>query len=75
MEIRIGVTEHPREITIELDGDVDRAAVKAQVDEALSGESPTLWLTDTKGRDVGVPSSRLAWVELGPGASHPIGFG
>ena len=74
MDIRIGVADHPRELTIELPEDADRDSVKASVDDALSGKSASLWLTDVKGREVGIPSSRLAWVELGPGSSYPIGF-
>jgi hypothetical protein len=74
LDIRIGVADHPRELTIELAEDIDRDSIKTSVDAALNGESPTLWLTDVKGRDVGVPSSRLAWVEIGPSSSYPIGF-
>ncbi len=74
MDIRIGVADHPRELTIELPEDTDRDGLRASVDAALEGETPTLWLTDIKGRDVGVASNRLAWVELGPSSSHPIGF-
>ncbi len=74
MDIRIGVADHPRELTIELPEDTDRDDVKTTVDAALNGDAPTLWLTDVKGRDVGVASNRLAWVELGPSSSYPIGF-
>jgi hypothetical protein len=74
LDIRIGIADHPRELTIELSEDTDRDNIKASVDAALSGEAPTLWLTDIKGRDVGVPSGRLAWVEIGPSSSYPIGF-
>lgn len=74
MDIRIGVADHPRELTIELPEDTDRAGLKASVDAALEGKTPTLWLTDIKGRDVGIASGRLAWVEVGPGSSYPIGF-
>ena len=74
MDIRIGVADHPRELTIELPDDTDREGLKASVDAVLKGDAPTLWLTDVKGRDVGVASNRLAWVELGPSSSYPIGF-
>ena len=74
MDIRIGVADHARELTIEMPDDADRDGIKASVDAALAGDAPTLWLTDDKGRDVGVAASRLAWVELGPSSSYPIGF-
>jgi hypothetical protein len=35
-----------------------------------------LWLTDRKGRKVGVPSSRIAYVEFGvPASERRVGFG
>lgn len=74
MDIRIGVADHPRELTVEMPEDIDRDSLRAEIDAALSGESPTLWLTDVKGRDIGVSSTRLAWVEIGPGRANPIGF-
>ena len=32
-------------------------------------------VTDDKGKEVAVPAARLAFVELGPAGSNPIGFG
>ena len=75
MDIRIGVTDNPREITLVVADDADREAVKSTIDSALRGETDTLWLTDEKGRDVGIASARLAFVEIGPESAHPIGFG
>ena len=76
MDVRIGVTQAPRVISIELADDVDRAAVKAKVEAALSGAVDVLWLTDKKGRDVGVSSEKIAYVELGTADSERrIGFG
>ena len=46
-----------------------------QVDAAIAAGS-TLWLTDRKGRQVGVPSAKLAYVEIGsPDDGRRIGFG
>ena len=53
----------------------DREAVKASVEAALGGEAAVLWLTDDKGREIAVASSRLTHVEMGPPGSNPIGFG
>lgn len=75
MDIRIGVTQAPREITMDID-DAARDTVKKNVDAALKGEADTLWLTDKKGREVVVPAAKIAYVEFGsPDADRRIGFG
>jgi hypothetical protein len=76
VDVRIGVTQAPREITVEMADDVDRAAVKAQVEAALAGAVDVLWLTDKKGRDVGVAASKIAYAEVGNiEGQRRIGFG
>ncbi len=73
MDIRIGVTDGPREIVLRVDESVDRAALKSRIETALSGGA-VLWLTDHKGREVALASSRIAYVDLAPEGSNPIGF-
>jgi hypothetical protein len=74
MEIRIGVVHTPKEITVELEGDADE--VKKAVEKALADDEGVLWLTDKQGRTVGVPSERVAYVEIEPdGAAKHVGFG
>lgn len=75
MDVRIGVTDHPREIGVTMPDDADRDAVKASVDAALAGTSSILWLTDAKGGEVAIPSAKIAFVEIGPESGSPIGFG
>ena len=76
MDVRFGVTQAPREISIELADSEDRGEVKAKVEAALAGSVDVLWLTDRKGRDVGVPSAKIAYVEIGTADSERrIGFG
>ena len=75
MDVRIGVSDHAREIVVQLPDGADRSTVKAAIDEAISGEAATLWLTDEKGREVAVAASKVAFVELGPEGGNPIGFG
>lgn len=75
MDVRIGVTYTPKEIDVELGSDADPATVKADIEQALSNEHGVLWLTDKRGRQVGVPVSKLAYVEIGsPDAERRIGF-
>lgn len=76
MDVRIGVTQAPREISIELADSEDRGEVKSKVEAALAGSVDVLWLTDRKGRDVGVPAAKIAYVEIGTADSERrIGFG
>ena len=75
MDVRIGLTQTPKELEVQLGDDADAAALRAQVDAALAAGS-TLWLTDRKGRQVGVPAPKLAYVEIGsPEDGRRIGFG
>ncbi|MHB1138678.1 MAG: DUF3107 domain-containing protein [Microthrixaceae bacterium] len=75
MDVRIGVTYSPREIELQLAQDTDRAELKSRVDKVLGSEAEVLWITDRKGREVGVPSSKITYVELGSAEeSRPMGF-
>ena len=75
MDVRIGVTYTAKELEVELGDDVDGEALKAELAQAMADGTP-LWLTDRKGRQVGVPAEKVAWVEIGrPDADRHIGFG
>ena len=76
MDVRIGVIQAPREILLEMGSDTDRDALKGQVDAALSSDGGVLWLVDERGREVAIPSARVAYVEIGtPDGDRRIGFG
>ena len=76
MDVRIGVSQHPRELDIELADDTDRAALKQQIETALADDDNVLWLTDRRGRDIVVPAGKIAYVEIGSSeAERRIGFG
>ncbi|HEY5664716.1 MAG TPA: DUF3107 domain-containing protein [Ilumatobacter sp.] len=75
MDVRIGVTQAPREISLEVE-DSAREDLKARVEAALSGATDVLWVTDKRGRDVVVPSAKIAYVEVGSAeGERRIGFG
>ena len=75
MDVRIGLTQTPKELEVQLEEGADPVALKAQVEEVLSGKG-TLWLTDRRGRQIGVPAEKLAYVEIGsPQDDRRIGFG
>jgi Protein of unknown function (DUF3107) len=72
MEVKIGVQNASRELTI--DSDLDGNEVEKLVEAALSGKSPVLTLHDTKGRRVIVPTDKLAFVEIGSPSVGQVGF-
>jgi hypothetical protein len=76
VEVRIGITQSPKEIDIELPDGATPESVKENVSEALSSGG-VLWLTDRKGRQYGVSAERLAYVEIGSidAGGRRIGFG
>ena len=76
MDVRIGVTYTAKEIDVELADDTDADKLQGDVDAAISGDVPVFWITDRKGRRVGVPTEKIAYVEIGsPEAARRIGFG
>jgi len=76
VDVRIGVTQAPRELSLELADDTDVVALRSRIEAVLTDESLVLWLTDKKGRSTGIPGKKIAYVELGtPEGERRIGFG
>ena len=74
MELRIGVLHTPKELSVELDGSADE--IVAAIDDAVKGDGGILWVTDVKGRRLGVPAEKIAYVEVDEdGANKRVGFG
>jgi hypothetical protein len=74
MDVKIGVVYTSKELLVELDGGAEE--VRAAIDSALANAEPLVWLTDSKGRRVGVPTDKIAYVEIGSDdASRKVGFG
>lgn len=74
--VRIGVTENARELSVELDAGSDEAELRSNLDAALEDGKGFFWLTDRRGRQIGVPAARIAYVEIGGAGREPsIGFG
>lgn len=75
MDVRIGVSQTAKEIEVELPDGSDPETVKAGINQALN-DGTTLWITDKKGRQVGVPAEKIAYFEIGaPESGRRIGFG
>ena len=71
LEIRIGVADSPKEISLEIKED---ARGRDQAHRGLALPAATvLWLTDEKGKRVGVPSAKVAYVEIETETAPRIG--
>jgi hypothetical protein len=76
VDVRIGITQATRELLVELPDDADRDALRDAITAALAGASDTFALTDRRGREVLVPSAKIAYVEVGLADSERrMGFG
>jgi hypothetical protein len=76
VDVRIGITHTPKEIEVEMPDDADRDDVVADIEKLLKTGDGVLWLTDRKGRRVGVPVAKVAYVEVGaPAGDRRVGFG
>ncbi|HLM62803.1 MAG TPA: DUF3107 domain-containing protein [Acidimicrobiales bacterium] len=75
MDVRIGVQNTPKEIEVILSDDTDSDAVREYVEKAID-TGGTLWFTDRRGRQFGVPTEKVAYVEIGSSSgTRRIGFG
>ena len=73
MEVRIGVKGAPRELVLDSNLSVDD--IQAAIDAALKDGSPTVTLTDDKGRRIIVAADKLAYVEVAESEGRRVGFG
>jgi hypothetical protein len=75
VDVRIGVRSSPKELEVILADDTDSDAVREHIDAAFK-DGGTLWLTDRRGRQFGVPVDKVAYVEIGsPEVARRIGYG
>jgi hypothetical protein len=72
VEVKIGVSDSPRELVFR--SSETQAEVEKQVSAALSKGTDLLSLTDDKGRKFLVPTSKIAYVEIGAADVRRVGF-
>lgn len=72
MEIKIGVVDTPKELSI--DSEESAEAIAKAVQSAIK-DGNLLTLNDSRGRTFLVPAEKIAYVEIGPGTSRKVGFG
>lgn len=71
MEVKIGIQYAPRELVVETDESAE--TVEKLLADAV-GSDGVLALTDTKGRRVIVPGSKVAYLEIGSSTLGAVGF-
>ena len=75
LDVRIGVQYTSKELEVDLGDGVAEETVRKEIDKVLSGAASVLWLTDKKGRKVGVPAEKVAYIEIGTeGGERRMGF-
>ena len=72
MEIKIGVQDTAREISLDSNDSADDVIAAV---EAAIGAGTLLRLVDDRGRTILVPSARIAFVEIGAPTKGRVGFG
>lgn len=72
MQVRIGVAESSKLVELEIE---DLKKFRQSVEEAVK-DGGIAWFKDVRGREVGIPSSRIAYVEIeSPDSERSVGFG
>lgn len=72
MKARIGVADSSKVIEIDVD---DAEDFRSQVESVFTSPQEVFWFTDVRKRSVGVPVSRIAYVEIDSDeSSRSVGF-
>lgn len=72
MDIKIGLADSPRELTISSPGEQEE--ILAQVTRAIEGGEPTVSLSDDRGRKYVVRTEKISYVEVGTATARTVGF-
>ncbi len=73
MEVKVGISESPRELVVSSNQTPDE--VEKIVTEALAGSGDgVLQLTDEKGRKYLIQAGKISYVEIGPSHGGRVGF-
>jgi hypothetical protein len=73
VEVKIGITDSPRELVFTSAQTPDE--VQELVTAALSKQSEVLSLTDERGRRFVINTAKIAYVEIGVAEARRVGFG
>ena len=76
MDVRIGIIHTVKELDVELGDGSDRDRLLEDIQSVLGKDEGVLWLTDKRGRRVGIPAAKIAYVEVGAAdEQRRVGFG
>lgn len=71
MKVRIGVADSSKVVELEIE---DLKKFRQSIEDAVKGGG-IAWFPDVKGREVGIPSGRIAYVEVeSQDGAHAVGF-
>lgn len=72
MRVRIGISDTDKVVELEVE---DAGKFKAEVEKAIDAGG-VVWFTDARGRTVGIPPQKVAYVEIDDaGGTTKVGFG
>ena len=72
MEVRIGISDVSREVTLSTESSADELI--AVLNKSVS-ENTLFEITDAQGRRVIVPAAKVAYLDLGSSDVRAVGFG
>ncbi|MFZ1361956.1 MAG: DUF3107 domain-containing protein [Candidatus Nanopelagicales bacterium] len=72
IEIKIGVENSPRELSVEVELTADE--ILGKLDDATSNGT-SFAVQDPKGRYIVVPGAKISYVEIGEPSTRKVGFG
>ena len=71
MRVRIGVADTDRVVELDIE---DHDAFVTEIEEAFATGKLMLWITDVKGRRLGLPLGRIGFVEVETAGERSVGF-
>ncbi|MDE0867671.1 MAG: DUF3107 domain-containing protein [Aquiluna sp.] len=72
MDVRIGIRDNARDISFE--SGLSAKDLMATVKKAIEASEPVLQLSDEKGSIILIPTSSIAYVEIGAEETRRVGF-
>lgn len=74
MEVIIGIQARDGALRVQLDDD-KAAELRKQIEDAVAGDQRVLWVADKDGREYGIPTDKIAFVEFASEkSSRTVGF-